>query len=255
MSEKIIYENVVSYYNEHTKNKLGDYITVSPRIEEAFKTLVNNVKINPENILEVGCGVGSICHKMNRKWPQATITGIDISTESISIANKLFANEKVNFLVSLLTPETFNQKFDLIIFMDVYEHIAVEDRKTVHSALKTILNDKGKIFLSVPTPHNLKWSLVNKPETMQPVDEHISYEVIGKLAIDTETEVRNYQIKDIWNEGDYAHAVLEKNDDFESYFFKPKKVNSTEKLKRILAKINYLVTKPVRLLRIKQKLK
>lgn len=220
MEENVNRENVVSYYDEHVKFKVNDFIVVNPRIEGAWKTLVNNVTIAPQRILEVGCGIGSICSKMNKHWPDALITGIDISTQSIAIATKLFANGKVNFIESLLMPDTFNEQFDLIVFMDVYEHIAVSDRPTVHAALNKILRNKGKIVLSVPTPHNLKWSLVNKPETMQPVDEHISFEVIGKLAADTGTEVRSYQIKNIWNEGDYAHIVLEKNDDFEAAFLR-----------------------------------
>lgn len=72
---------------------------------------------------------------------------------------------------------------------------------------------------------------------MQPVDEHISFEVIGKLAADTNTEVILYQLKNVWNVGDYAHVVLEKNDDFEAAFFTPKPVTTQQKAGRILRKI------------------
>jgi len=254
MSEKVNHNNVVSYYDEHTKFKVNDYVKVNPRVEEAWKTLVKNAPINPQRILEVGCGVGSICARINKKWPQAKITGIDISVLSIAIAQKLFANRKVNFMVSLLTEETFEEEFDLIVFMDVYEHIAVFDRPVVHNALKSILRNKGKIFLSVPTPQNLRWSLINKPETMQPVDEHISFDVIGKLATDTGTEVQLYQVKSIWNTGDYSHVVLEKNDDFESAFFSNKPVSKLEKANRIINKIKNKVTQPLRRYLVHQKL-
>jgi len=237
MSENINKETVVSYYDEHVKNKLQDYIKVNPRIEYAWKTITNNAPANPRRILEVGCGMGSISSRMSNYWPDAKVTGIDISTLSIQIAQKLFSNSKLNFKESILTPETFNEQFDLIVFMDVYEHIAVNDRPAVHAALLKILNNKGRIILSVPTPHNLKWSLINKPETMQPVDEHISFEVIGKLASDTGTEVMLYDIKSVWNTGDYAHIVLEKNDDFEAAFFTPKPVTTAERTSRILGKL------------------
>ena len=183
--------------------------------------------------------MGSICARMHKRWPNALITGMDISTMSIQIAKKLFADDKLNFIESILTPETFNEQFDLIIFMDVYEHIAVADRPDVHAALAKILRNKGKIILTVPTPHNLIWSLVNKPETMQPVDEHISYEVIGKLSADTGAEVILYEKKNVWNVGDYAHIVLEKNDDFEAEFFHPKPVTAAQRSNRILNKAKY----------------
>jgi 2-polyprenyl-3-methyl-5-hydroxy-6-metoxy-1,4-benzoquinol methylase len=209
MKEKSEREDVVSYYDEHVQHKLNDYIKVNPRIEFGWKTILANAPANPQHILEVGCGMGNIASRMHKHWSNAQITGIDISTLSIQIAQKLFADDKLSFRETILTPDTFkDEQFDLIIFMDVYEHIAVSDRPDVHAALFKLLKNKGRIILTVPTPHNLKWSLVNKPETMQPVDEHISFEVIGKLAADTGTEVILYQMKNVWNVGDYAHVLL-----------------------------------------------
>lgn len=254
MTENNSNNPIVSYYDEHTKFKILDYLKVNPRVNEAWKTLLKNAPKNPKRILEVGCGMGSICQKMNKKWPNAKITGIDISVESIHTAKKLFANNKLDFKVSLLTADTFNEKFDYIIFMDVYEHIAINDRVVVHQALNKLLNNKGKIFLSVPTPQNLRWSLIHKPQTMQPVDEQISFDVIAKLANDTKTEVQLYQNKNIWNVADYTHIILEKNNDFEASFFFNKPVTVLERVNRILNKSKNLITKPIRSYLINKKL-
>lgn len=248
-------EHVISYYNEHVKNKLNDYINVNPRIEEAWKTLVNYAPEKPLRILEVGCGIGSISSRMSKHWPAAEVNGLDISTHSIQIAKKLFTGSNLKFQSGILTGDTFEGKFDLIIFMDVYEHIAVHDRPVVHAAIAKLLNNKGRLFLSVPTPHNLKWCLKHKPETMQPVDEFISFDVITELANDTGSEVLLYQIKDIWNQGDYAHVVFEKNADFEAAFFQPKPVNSQQRLRRILNKGIYKIGSAVRRLSVRSKLK
>lgn len=255
MEDNIKRENVVSYYDEHIKFKVNDYIIVNPRVEGAWKTIKQFAPKNPSRILEVGCGMGNISNKMSKRWPNAKITGIDISTQSIQIAKQLFECGNLNFIESILTPETFNEQFDLIVFMDVYEHISVTDRPAVHAALAQILRNKGKIVLSVPTPSNLKWSLVNKPETMQPVDEHISFEVIGKLKADTGTEVILYELKNIWNVGDYAHIVLEKNDDFEAAFFTPKPVTTLQRTNRILNKIKYKLGSYLRKMYVRGKLK
>jgi cyclopropane fatty-acyl-phospholipid synthase-like methyltransferase len=255
MVQNLNRETVVSYYDEHVKNKLNDYIKINPRIEYAWKTIKRFAPSQPLRILEVGCGMGNVCSRMHKRWPGAVITGIDISTLSIQIAQKLFADDKLNFRETILLPDTFNEQFDLVVFMDVYEHIAVNDRPDVHAALAKILRNKGKIILTVPTPHNLKWSLVNKPETMQPVDEHISFEVIGKLAADTGTEVILYQRKNVWNVGDYAHIVLEKNDDFEAAFFHPKPVNATQKGQRMFSKLKSKIESIFRGYYVRKKLK
>jgi 2-polyprenyl-3-methyl-5-hydroxy-6-metoxy-1,4-benzoquinol methylase len=255
MAEKIDRENVVSYYDEHVQHKLNDYIKVNPRIEFGWKTITKHAPANPQRILEVGCGMGNVSSRMRKHWPNAQITGIDISTLSIQVAQKLFADDKLQFKETILTPDTFsNEQFDLIIFMDVYEHIAVNDRPDVHAAIKKLLKNKGRLIITVPTPHNLSWSLKNKPETMQPVDEHISFEVVGKLAADTGTEVILYQLKNVWNVGDYAHVVFEKNDDFEAAFFTSKPVTTVERSNRILGKIKARLGEYVRKYYVRRKL-
>ncbi|SEM78142.1 Methyltransferase domain-containing protein [bacterium A37T11] len=257
MSDSSKTHEVISYYDGVVQSKLGSYLYGNPRIEEAYKTIVKYrpASPNPLNILEVGCGVGDICHRMNRQWPQAQITGIDISPGSIDTAKKLFANDHTHFIAGILTEETFNESFDMIIFMDVYEHIAVEDRPVVHAAIKKLLKNKGRLILSVPTPHNLTWSAVHKPETMQPVDEHISLQVITRLALETGTEVLLYQIRDIWNVGDYAHVVFEKNDDFEAAFFHPKPVTFSYRVLRRSKRIWKRITGTFKAAKLKGKLK
>jgi 2-polyprenyl-3-methyl-5-hydroxy-6-metoxy-1,4-benzoquinol methylase len=254
MNEKPDREKIVSYYDNHVKNKLNDYIKFNPRIEYAWKTIVKYAPKKPLRILEVGCGMGSICKRMHDHWPAAAITGMDISAQSIQLAQKLFSNEKVDFKESILTPDTFNEQFDLIVFMDVYEHIAVEDRPEVHAALLKILGNKGRIILSVPTPHNLKWSLKHKPETMQPVDEHITFDVVAKLARDTGTEIILYEVKSVWNVGDYAHIILEKNDDFEAAFFHNKPVTAVQRVYRATGKAKSLIGSLFRRAYVKNKL-
>ncbi|MEO6151503.1 MAG: class I SAM-dependent methyltransferase [Mucilaginibacter sp.] len=254
MNEELGREEVVSYYDEHAKHKLNDYVKVNPRIELGWDTITAFAPAKPLRILEVGCGIGSIAARMHRKWPDARVTGIDISTQSIKLAQKLFGDTKLDYKESMLTPDTFDEQFDLVVFMDVYEHIAVNHRPEVHAALAKILKNQGRIILTVPTPHNLKWSLINKPETMQPVDEHISFDVIGKLAADTGTEVLLYVIKSVWNTGDYTHIVLEKNNDFEAAFFKPKRVTTAQRTKRILNKIKYRMGSFFRKYEVRRKL-
>ena len=90
---------------------------------------------------------------------------------------------------------------------------------------------------------------------MQPVDEHISFEVIGRLAADTGTEVQLYDLKSIWRPADYAHIVLEKNNDFTEAFNHPKPVTTIQRANRVLSKIKYKLTKPLRSAFVRKKLK
>ena len=101
MEDQTNREDVVSYYDEHVKHKLNDYIKVSPRIEFGWKTIINYSPTQPLHVLEVGCGMGNISSRMHKRWPNANIVGIDISTMSIQIAKKLFEDNNLNWQLDL----------------------------------------------------------------------------------------------------------------------------------------------------------
>ena len=52
MTENPNRENVVSYYDEHVKNKLNDYIVVNPRIELGWETIKRFTITKPNNALK-----------------------------------------------------------------------------------------------------------------------------------------------------------------------------------------------------------
>lgn len=200
-------EEIKQYYDEHTVGKLKGFVNNNERVERAWTTIIENIN-NPNNILEVGCGIGDLCWRMSKSWPKAHIEGIDISPKSIKYANKLFANESITYKEGVLTKDSYNIKFDLIVLIDVYEHIMKEQREELHHALKAIINNDGKIILSFPTPRHLSWLKKNDPSNIQPIDEDITIETICKLAKDINKEVLLYKEVSVWHQGDYAHAVL-----------------------------------------------
>jgi SAM-dependent methyltransferase len=145
---------------------------------------------------------------MSNHWLDAQVVGLDISPKSIETAQKLFGSDRVSFREGILTKDTLSGSFDLIVLMDVYEHIALTDRPVLHEALQHLLSDAGRIVLSFPTPRHLAYLRKYDPDNIQPVDEDIDVHVIAKLATDTATEVLFYKEVDIWHPRDYAHAVL-----------------------------------------------
>jgi len=208
MTTELQETEIKQYYDEHVMSKLGAFVNVNPRVERAWNTIRNWAPSNPKRILEVGCGVGDVVWRMSRYWPDAEVVGLDISPKSIEIATKMFGLPKVKFEQGLLVPGALTGPFDLIVFMDVYEHIAVADRPSVHASIRELLSKNGRVVFAVPTPRHLAWLKVNDPANIQPVDEDIDVEVLSSLAKDTGTEILFYQEVGIWHEGDYAHAVL-----------------------------------------------
>lgn len=207
-------EDIKSYYDSHVFRKLGDFVDGNARVECAWETVESWAPAKPARIVEIGCGIGAVCWRLGQRWPEAEVLGMDISDKSLEIARKLFGSRQVSFRAGTLDHGNPPGKFDLIILMDVYEHIDRGERGLVHAVLKDLRSLRGRIMLSVPTPRHLKWLQANHPDEIQPIDEHISIETISILAQETATEVLFYQEVGIWHEGDYAHAVLGKQTDW-----------------------------------------
>jgi SAM-dependent methyltransferase len=206
------YEKVKNFYSEQVSLRLKMFVNGNERVERAWNTLHSFAPLSPRNILEVGCGIGYISYRMSCTWPHATVTGLDITPDYIEIANKLFGSSNVNFIQGLLQNSLFGSKFDLIVLMDVYEHIEATQRPEINRRLAELLDDGGKILLTVPTPRHLDWLIENMPNEIQPVDERISLSVVEKLVEDTKTQLELYKEVDVWRVGDYAHIVLKKNE-------------------------------------------
>ena len=200
-------EEVKKYYDEHISSKLGGFVNGNERVERAWLTIFEH-SIQPDRILEIGCGIGDICWRMSRHWLKANVVGLDVSSKSIEVANQLFGSDKIMFSEGLLAKGKLEGKFDLIVLMDVYEHIAVTDRTVVHDAIKNLLTPNGRVILSFPAPRHLSWLKKKSPEHIQPVDEDITIDTISQLAKDIDKEVLLYKEVSVWHIGDYAHAVL-----------------------------------------------
>lgn len=201
-------QEIQSYYDQQVVGKLRGFVEGNARVERAWQTLEQWVCQPPQRILEVGCGIGDNCWRMASHWPESTVVGLDISPRSLEVAKRLFESARVSFVAGPLTPDLLAGSFELIVLMDVYEHIAVGDRPILHSALKQLRSSSGQIILTIPTPRHLDWLRHHKPEAIQPIDEAIDLTTILTLAQDTETEVLAYYEVDVWHRGDYAHAVL-----------------------------------------------
>jgi len=117
MSEKIYTDE----NGEYLKNNPTWHVEDSPwKAKQIIKMLSRN-QISPISIAEVGCGAGEILNQLHLSMPNnVCFTGYDISSDAISLA-KQREKERLEF-----KQENFleiNEKFDLLLMIDVFEHI------------------------------------------------------------------------------------------------------------------------------------
>ena len=123
------------------------------RIKYIKENIINNFKLKNKfrplsgiNILDIGCGGGLLSEPMSRMG--ANVTGIDASDKNIKIA-KLHSKKnklKINYLCS--SPEKLNitKKFDVILNMEIVEH--VEDIDFFLKSCSKLLKKNGLMFVA-----------------------------------------------------------------------------------------------------------
>ena len=122
------------------------------RIKYIKDNIIKNFKLSSENkplkkikILDIGCGGGLLSEPMCRLG--AEVMGIDASKKNIEIA-KIHAKEnnlRINYICA--TPEILkNQKFDVILNMEIVEH--VEDVNFFIKKSSELLKKNGLMFVA-----------------------------------------------------------------------------------------------------------
>lgn len=201
-------DTVKAFYDERIGGKLSDFTESNPRIEAAVHALAEWAPVKPKRILEIGCGIGATSWRMARAWPEAEVIGADVSPASIEVATTCFKLPNLCYLQGLIKEGTLSGKFDFVVLMDVYEHIAIEDRPILHAAINSLLDDDCRVFFAVPTPALQQYAREYVPEGLQPVDEDVGPTEVLQVAADTSTQLLFYREVGIWRYCDYTHFVL-----------------------------------------------
>ena len=119
--------------------------------KDNYKLEIFNRVSKGSKVLEVGCNLGNLGRDLiNKKG--CIVYGIDFYAPSIELAKKRLTQAKIFDLEKYTLP--FQEKFDLIIFEDVLEHIRYPEE--ILKIYKKLLNLQGKILVSIPNVANIK---------------------------------------------------------------------------------------------------
>jgi SAM-dependent methyltransferase len=123
--------------------------------------------------LDAGSGFGQYTWRMSRMNSKWTINAIDINEEQINDCNLFFAktnlSERVTFQTGDLTRLTHLNCYDLILSVDVMEHIK-EDSLVFENFYRSL---KNKGILLISTPSDQGGSDVHDDSDTSFIDEHV----------------------------------------------------------------------------------
>jgi len=140
--------------------------------QEAYRCLKSYIDESKDKlILEAGCGTGRLCCLLARDFPNLQVIGMDISPNSLKIANRLkeyLQLSNVSFETGNLFQMPYPDNYFDVVFNDgVIEHFSLNENPNYKDALKEMIRvtkPKGKIIVDVPNwycfPHTIyKWLL------------------------------------------------------------------------------------------------
>ncbi len=189
------------------------------RIKYIKQNIINNFKLKNKtkplsgiSILDVGCGGGLLSEPMARIG--ASVTGIDASDKNIQIA-KLHSKKnklKINYLCSSPEKLKIKKKFDVILNMEIVEH--VEDIDFFLKSCSKLLKKNGIMFVAtinktlksyifaiVGAEYVLRWLPIGTHEWEKFVNPEDLTKILTKYKLSlNKLDGMNFNIfKDEWN--------------------------------------------------------
>lgn len=225
-------EQVKEFYDTKFKDYQKD-TGINIRHRTIFKNLIENGLTSTSNVLEIGCGIGSVSGLILKHITSGKLVALDISPESIKMAQTIYSGySNAEFLVNDMTNFTHSLKFDVIVFPDVLEHIPVEQHAFIFETISKLSNPNAVVLINIPEPNHLNWLREAHPEKIQIIDQALSLRDLLNHSYPFGFELHSvtpYALH--YNVNDYVSIVLKKNMKVNNVALKSKYIRAFENLK------------------------
>ncbi|MEX0747995.1 MAG: class I SAM-dependent methyltransferase, partial [Rhodothermales bacterium] len=192
-------------YYDPIKDRLGRAFSANPFLQKTFYSLLHVVFLRSWyvrreirrllepysaderiDVLDAGTGFGQYAYYVAREFPNARVLAVDVKEDYLENARRFVARtpqrNRISFEKHDLTDLHLNRSFDLILSVDVMEHI--EDDGAVFRNFARVLKSGGHVIIN--TPSNLGGSDVSGEGEESFIEEHVRpgysrEELTGKL--------------------------------------------------------------------------
>jgi trans-aconitate 2-methyltransferase len=136
--------DIRNYYDRYVGRQVNAGINERHHLIRDFAVL-HGLK-DGMNVLEIGCGIGTLTGLLLKEVPQGRLTATDLSPASVEQARKLL-RERPNLVLVAgdSTEKTPDGPFDMIILPDVLEHIPFERQPFLFKQIKRELATNGRV--------------------------------------------------------------------------------------------------------------
>ena len=121
--------------------------------------LINQIKGQPQRILDLGCGTGSTTLMLKQAFSQATVIGLDLSPYMLVMANykAVKLDLKIEWLQGLAeATQLEDNSFDLVTVSFLFHETPVHITELILEETFRILKSKGQIIILAGHQHKLR---------------------------------------------------------------------------------------------------
>ncbi len=126
--------------------------------EQVFKQkLVQKANIRlGMNVLDLGCGTGTLTVMLKRAYPNAHITGMDGDPQVLQIAREKSRGLNIQWDEALASSLPYpNSSFDRVVTSLVIHHLVTEDKRRAFEEIYRVLKPQGELcVLDYGMPHS-----------------------------------------------------------------------------------------------------
>ena len=168
----LIQETVEKYFDDasfsRTLKAISRNLYIQTTYTEIREAAISLVKTPNGLLLDAGCGVGLLSAIFNdclrnpklATWVNYKIIGVDISHQSLCLANKQNFNNSEYCRADLSNLPFRDNTFDVVFLIEVIEHIP--DKYRVFRELRRVTKNNGQIIVTTPNSNCMTLKFHNK---------------------------------------------------------------------------------------------
>lgn len=206
MSSSDFYDNFISYQIDSG---------INDRIYKLYKRICKLGISTNTNILEIGCGIGSLTYLLSRKIKRGRIESMDISQKSIEYVKENLTQSNLCFSSSnILDFEPKYSNFDKILLFDVIEHIPEETHIDLFTKINQWMNNDTLLLINLPNPNYIIFDQKNNPQALQEIDQPIFIDKLVNVLAKVNLNIEYLETYSVWVKNDYHFLIIRKQTEF-----------------------------------------
>lgn len=137
------------------ENVAKDFDDVILRLVPYYKEMIEDLLLvipferdKKINVIDLGCGTGTLSLKIKEFFPNAQLTCMDMTKNMLELAKiKLSEHKNIEYILENFYTFNFNKKYDLVISSFALHHLVTpEDKISFYQKIYNSLNENGCFY-------------------------------------------------------------------------------------------------------------